>query len=177
MPDGFFTPFFNPSEEFLAAVAHFLAAHDISNFDPKAPPPMTDAKLALIEGSHSLLEELIRDAVEAEDGPFRFPIVGNRWIEGWLSERHSGWTRPALKEALLKLNVLPLRDNKQQRCPGLEHHQGPQRFWIVRDHDTWMNRRSTEVRDAYVEFCLAHNEPRRLAAEPAVLERLQSRRR
>lgn len=173
-PDAFFAPFFKPSEDFLAAVAHFLSTYDISNFDPKATPPMTDAKLALIEGSHSRLEELIGDAIEAEDGPFRFPIVGNRWIEGWLSERHSGWTRPALKEALLKLNVTPLRDNKQQRCQGLEHYDGPQRFWVVREHDTWMNKDSTVVRDEYVKLCLAHNEPRRLGAESALaVERLQ----
>jgi len=119
----------------------------------------------------------LRDAVDAQDGPFRFSIVGNRWIEGWLSDRHSGWTRPALKEALLTLNVLPLRDNKQQRCPGLEHYEGPQRFWVVRDHDTWMKESSTDVRDEQVKRCLAHNEACRLGAEPGVLERLQSRRR
>lgn len=159
-PEGFFAPFFNPSEELLSAVAHFLGTYDISKFDPKATPPMTDAKRALIAGSQSRLEQLIRDAVEAEDGPFRFPVVGNRWIEGWLNERLSGWTRPALKEALLDMNVLPLNDNAQQRCANIGMHGGPQRFWVVRDHAQWMDRTSTEVRDHYVRLCLKHGEPR-----------------
>lgn len=175
-PEGSFAPFFSPSQEFLAAIAHFLSNYDISAFDPKATPPMTDAKRALIDASHSRLEEIVRDAVEAQEGPFRFPVVGNRWIEGWLSERLSGWTRPALKEALLKLNVTPLKDNKQQRCPGADPYEGPQRFWVVRDHDFWMDKDSIEVRDEFVKLCKEHNEPCRHGAEPvAALERVRAR--
>jgi hypothetical protein len=45
----------------LAALMHFLMTHDLSGFNPKAPAPMTDAKLQMAQDNRSDLENWIAE--------------------------------------------------------------------------------------------------------------------
>lgn len=165
MPDNYFRPFWEPSEDFVAAVAHLLDTTDLSGFFAKSGPPMTAAKTELIESSRSRLETAVRDAVEARDGPFRFEVTGHRWLWAWATAISPGVTQSNLSEALRKAGVEPLPDRGQQRT-NLQVYGEKQRFWIVRNHGNWRSKTSVQVRDHYQSLCLANNEPQYVAAAP-----------
>lgn len=164
-PDNYFRPFWEPSEEFVAAVAHLLNTTDLSGFFAKSGPPMTTAKAELIESSRSRLETAVRDAVEARDGPFRFEITGHRWLWAWAMMVSPGVTQANLFEALRKAGVEPLPDRGQQRT-NLHVYGEKQRFWIVRNHESWRSKTSVQVRDHYQSLCAANNEPHYLGVAP-----------
>lgn len=165
MPDNYFRQFWEPSEDFVAAVAHLLNTTDLSRFFAKSGPPMTAAKIELIESSRSRLETAVRDAVEARDGPFQFEVTGHRWLWAWATSLVQGVTQPNLFEALRKAGVEPLPDRGQQRT-NLHVYGEKQRFWIVRNHENWRSKTSVQVRDHYQSLCAANNEPHNLGAAP-----------
>lgn len=163
MPDNYFRQFWEPSEDFVAAVAHLLNTTDLSGFFAKSGPPMTAAKTELIESSRSRLETAVRDAVEARDGPFQFEVTGHRWLWAWAMMVSPGVTQANLLEALRKAGVEPLPDRGQQRT-NLHVYGEKQRFWIVRNHESWRTKTSVQVRDYYQSLCAANNEPQYVGA-------------
>ncbi|HYD86232.1 MAG TPA: primase-helicase family protein [Vitreimonas sp.] len=165
MPDNYFRRFWEPSEDFVAAVAHLLSTTDLSGFFAKSGPPMTAAKTELIESSRSRLETAVRDAVEARDGPFRLEIAGHRWLWAWATAIAPGVTQSSLLEALRKAGVEPLPDRGQQRT-NLHVYGEKQRFWIVRNHESWRSKTSVQVRDHYQSLCLANHEPQYIGTAP-----------
>lgn len=63
-------------KENAGAVAHYLLNRDISGFNPKAHPPLTPAKLEMIERSLPPLEEYLKSAIDAaEEFPFNRELI------------------------------------------------------------------------------------------------------
>ena len=61
----------------LEHVAHYLRTLDVTSFDPYAPPPMTEAKAAMIEYGRSDLESFIVERITAKLPPFDKEIVAS----------------------------------------------------------------------------------------------------
>lgn len=61
------------------AVVGYLAARDVSAWSPAAPPPMTDAKLALIGAGRSMAESWIIEQAEGRLGEFARGVVCGPW--------------------------------------------------------------------------------------------------
>lgn len=59
----------------INALYEFFLKHDLGNFNPAAPPPMTDAKQSLMNSSASEVEQFLREATEARVWPMGCDIV------------------------------------------------------------------------------------------------------
>jgi hypothetical protein len=63
------------------AVAGYLDARDVSAFNPGAVPPLTDAKLAMVDLGMSGGEAFIADMVRQRRGVFARGVIGSPWSE------------------------------------------------------------------------------------------------
>lgn len=63
----------------MAAVAGFLAARDVSSFNPGAAPMMTEAKAIMIETSMSTSESFLAEMMRNRLGEFAPGAVGGPW--------------------------------------------------------------------------------------------------
>jgi hypothetical protein len=63
------------------AVAGYLDARDVSQFNPGAVPPLTDAKLAMVDLGMSGGEAFIADMVRQRRGVFARGVIGSPWSE------------------------------------------------------------------------------------------------
>ena len=59
----------------FAIVAHYLAALDVSAWCPTAPPPMTEAKMILIDAAMSPAEAALVSAIRSRVGDFRDGVI------------------------------------------------------------------------------------------------------
>ena len=59
------------------AIAAWLDARDVSAFNPGAAPPMTEAKMIMIESAMSTAEAFLVDAIRQRDGDFARGVVGS----------------------------------------------------------------------------------------------------
>ena len=70
------------------AVAGWLAARDVSAYDPAATPPWTESKEVLLGAGRSLAESWLVEMIEQAKGDFSAGIVGGPW--GALCDRLQG---------------------------------------------------------------------------------------
>ena len=61
------------------AVAGYLRARDVSQFDPAACPPMTEAKAIMVEQGLSSAESYVADMARMRRGEFAAGVVGGPW--------------------------------------------------------------------------------------------------
>jgi hypothetical protein len=78
----------------LEAVARYLAELDLSDFDPKAPPPQTDAFLNIVNASITPEDAEMADALDKLDRPEVVTIhqirqVSDASFTEWLNERRN----------------------------------------------------------------------------------------
>jgi hypothetical protein len=59
----------------FGAVAHFLSTYDVSAWSPTAPPPMTEAKLILIDAAMSPAEAVLLERIRAREGDFACGVI------------------------------------------------------------------------------------------------------
>jgi len=77
------------------AVAGWLAARDVSAWNPAATPPMTEAKVALVGAGRSLAESWMIEHIEGLRGEFARGVVAGPW-QG-LCDRLQGVAPPGTK--------------------------------------------------------------------------------
>jgi hypothetical protein len=65
----------------MAHVAAWLDARDVSAFNPGAAPPVTEAKLAMVDLGLSGGEAFIAELAKNREGPFVRGVVGSPWNE------------------------------------------------------------------------------------------------
>jgi hypothetical protein len=58
------------------AVAHYLHTRDVSDWNPSAPPPMTEAKLIMVEHGMSTAESFLVDQMTRRVGEFSRGVIG-----------------------------------------------------------------------------------------------------
>jgi hypothetical protein len=61
----------------FGAVAHYLATFDVSAWSPTAPPPMTEAKMILIDAAMSPAEAALVSAIKGRVGDFACGVIGS----------------------------------------------------------------------------------------------------
>jgi Family of unknown function (DUF5906) len=93
-------------------VAAYLAAFDLSDFDPKAPPPKTDAFWAIADANHPPEEAELTDALDLLANPdavtlemIRDKAIGE--FEDWLRDRKNRRAIPYRMEAC---GYMPVRN-------------------------------------------------------------------
>ena len=59
------------------AVAHYLNTRDVSAWNPNAPPPMTEAKMIMVEHGMSTAESFLVDMMRRRIGEFAKGVVGS----------------------------------------------------------------------------------------------------
>ena len=124
----------------LGVIRAYLDTVDLEGFDPFAPPPMTEAKRALIaDGREDLIKDLAL-AIEERWGVFNRDLVTLAEVEAQLGSTMRGKSKVKLAEALKALGAIPFA---QQRVPG--HWSGeffssiPTRasLWAIRNGSYW----------------------------------------
>jgi len=113
-----------------AHVAAWLDARDLSKFNPGAMPPMTSAKLAMIDLGLSGGEAAIADMARNREGPFVRGIVGSPW-SNVIAELCKGTAKPIAREMLFSaIEAAGWRDLGRIHS---NEHQSPKHAWAAPD--------------------------------------------
>jgi hypothetical protein len=113
-----------------AYVAAWLDARDLSQFNPGAMPPMTPAKLAMIDLGLTGGEAAIADMARNREGPFVRGVVGSPWA-AVIADLCRGTARRINREALFAaLEAAGWRD--VGRLHSVEHST-PKHAWAAPD--------------------------------------------
>ena len=121
--------------EFVNAVGVYLRDRDISGFNPGARPPMSEAKLAAVSASKSLIVKYAEDLV----ANWPSAVATNRDVAKVLSDGVDGATftnamRRALEELDCESIAKPLKVNGvATRC------------WMLRDAERWRDKAPAEL--------------------------------
>jgi hypothetical protein len=121
------------SEAGIEGVRRWLMRRDLSRFNPKAPPPMTQAKAAVIEASGNPLVDYLRSALE--DGSLRAEL-------GLRVSEDGRFSFAALQDALRKTNFAQHAKNVAElsaamQGAGFEQHRSKAgRWWQFPTVDT-----------------------------------------
>lgn len=122
----------------LGVVRHFFDKIDLSDFNPHAPPPMTEAKQRLIKRSANPLVQDLAHLIETRKGQLDRDVVTLEEIAFELGgARVSDRT---LAKSLKELGAISLG---QQRVSV-----GRVSLWVIRNQDIWMKwGRAAQVRE------------------------------
>ena len=131
-----------------AALYDFALHHDFKDFNPRAAPPITHAKLDMTAASRSELTQWLCDLQEAPDyrlvcGDFKYKrdLFTGPELFGFFDPKRKGApvspvaVNNAAREVLPVVPGLPLRVNGD----------ASERFFIVRNHDRWSKATPAEV--------------------------------
>lgn len=77
------------------AVAHYLHTRDVSAFNPGGTPPMTEAKMIMVEQGRSIAESYLVDVITQRLGDFHNGVVAAPWHV--LCDRLQGQAAPGIK--------------------------------------------------------------------------------
>ena len=126
----------------IAGLNAWLMAYDIADFNPKADPPMTDAKREVLESSASEVEQYLRQAIESCSWPMGCDLVSLPHLHGAL--------RPFLRTSLSMLSSA--LDNL---CPDGAIETRPRvggvrlRLRAVRNEQKWKAATADKLKAAY----------------------------
>ena len=79
----------------FAAVSAYLHARDVSAFNPGATPPMTEAKMIMVEQGRSMSESYLVDIINRRLGDFSEGVVAAPFYA--LCDRLQGQAAPGVK--------------------------------------------------------------------------------
>jgi hypothetical protein len=94
-------------------VAAYLRTHDISNFDPKAPPPKTAAFWAIVDANRSGEEAELADAIDKLGNPDAFTlkqlvdVTTDIGLADWLTDRKN---RRVIPHRIEQCHYAPVRN-------------------------------------------------------------------
>jgi hypothetical protein len=143
---------------FTDGPAHFLGylnELDLKDFKFAAPPPVTQAKKVMIEGSRSEIDRCITNAIELHSGPFANDIIDNRMAcnyvmsnlkidsLSWHEQKHIG---EVLRKAVKKL--LPQEQYTITLPNGLKERR---RLVAVRNSEAWVQKSREKIVEQYLK--------------------------
>ncbi len=125
----------------LAALHYNLVNDvDLTGFNPKAPPPMTDAKLAMVSAGRSGLEQWMEDAMEDPVVALGGAVVTATMLKS-AYERATGDSRSTLKA----VTNAAKKAGAQARASQVRATSGHKvRVMSLADHKEWSTRSETE---------------------------------
>ncbi|AEG49667.1 Bifunctional DNA primase/polymerase [Sphingobium chlorophenolicum L-1] len=113
-------------KENIGVVMSFFQSVDLDDFDPMAPPPVTEAKERLKAASRAPLEQELAHMMEDGEGPFARDVGTLLEVKTAL-DRSTRYTDLAIRQALSSLGSQKLR---QIRGTGRWDHTCPFSIWI-----------------------------------------------
>jgi hypothetical protein len=121
------------------AILHDLLHRDLSNFDPKAPPPMTTAKRRLLYDSMPEAEKSLHELVGDGNAPFDRDVIHMddlRFALGVSSTRNQRF------DALKAIGAM---QTGQMRAEPGNRKSPKRRLWIIRNFDRWKNATEAQI--------------------------------
>jgi hypothetical protein len=137
------------SESGVAAFKDYLMSYDLTGFNPKAAPPMTEAKHDIIEQSRSVLELQIETLRDGGLWPFDKPVYFVRWVALALKQYSRQSITPQKLAPILakmgdvKLGMRPVV--KTSAFPFMPTVSERSYAWAWQDHDYWEAASEAEV--------------------------------
>lgn len=126
----------------LAALHHYLVNDvDLKGFDPKAPPPMTEAKKAMVSAGRSGLEQWMTDVLEDPDGNFGGAVITANMLKS-AYEKATNDSRSTLKAvtnaakkagAQVRISQVRIASGQKVRVMSLAEHE----MWLMRTEAEW----------------------------------------
>lgn len=129
------------------AVVNWLFQRDISAFNARGDAPHTQAKENMRRAALPLVEGLVVDGIENEEGPFARDVVTMREIQDWLNLQRVKSMPPPTKLAFMLRCVGALRMG-QVRIDGDE---GRQTLYVVRRHTMYSDMSMRSLRDRMMD--------------------------
>lgn len=123
-----------------AAFSFWLRSRNVQAFDPGAPPPDTEDKLAIIRQTRPGVEALIADAIHDQEGPFAHDLVTPGRVRQWLYGRGENASPKAIANALSDLGAPRLGGLQVGDCPT----EGRAAVWAVRNIEFWKGKKSRD---------------------------------
>ena len=139
-----------------AEFLQYLKNMDLSDFDYAAPPPVTKAKIEMIEESRSEVETCIRDAHEMKTGVFEHDIVSTEivtiWVQNQLGVDRLSWQdKKTIGYVLKRLCDEELPQTRYTIQMGGQRKRV--RLILVRNPQKWLNANNAEIEHHYLEAC------------------------
>ncbi|WP_425990614.1 primase-helicase family protein [Brevundimonas sp. TWP2-3-2] len=134
-------PFYDNPDGEVAAFAFEMLNRDVSHFNPKVRPPVTEAQMAIARQTRPGFEGLISDAMEARDGPFERELVTSRGVRDWLRRiGEPGASDRAVTSALTNLHAKMIGGLQKDDAP----HLGRANVWAWINVPAWKAQTSKE---------------------------------
>ena len=73
------------THENMSHLLSWCLARDLSDFNHAEPPPTTEAKIDMMYASRGDLESLVKDALEARDGPFAADVLSYQVVSNYIT--------------------------------------------------------------------------------------------
>jgi hypothetical protein len=122
-----------------------LLARDVSKFNPAEDPPMTAAKLEVIESSRLEIEQQLRQWIDERKPPFDKDIVLPERVAAALRiAGHSRVTDQRARRALQSVGAVSLRQLPRLQF-GSDIWSGQPRVWAIRNHERWKGATAAEL--------------------------------
>jgi len=136
---GYWTEFNDWWRCSLGIIRWYLDQVDLGGFDRFAPPPMTDAKAALIaRGRNPVVQDLL-EMIEDRTWPFHVDIVTRQQVQEGLRRRHPQIRRSQVDAALDDIGAFCLGQHRLP--PGIKGVLGntaeKPTLWAIRHHNFW----------------------------------------
>jgi hypothetical protein len=133
----------------------YLDQVDLSDFKRFAPPPMTEAKAALIEKSQNPVVQDLVEMIEERAWPFHVDIVTRVQVQDALKRRHPQLRRNQVDAAMDDIGALALGQHRLTEAARRHEITGSAdkpSLWAIRHRDFW----SVAEPQQRVEEYLAH---------------------
>jgi hypothetical protein len=141
IPDEVAAPFYENPDGEAAAFAFYMLARDVSGFDPKVRPPVTEGQKAMARQTRPGFEGMISDAMEARDGPFERQLVTAKIVRDWLRlGREAGVSDRAVTSALTNLHAKMIGGLQKGDAP----HLGRANVWAWDEVEFWQSQTSRD---------------------------------
>ena len=131
------------------SVVYYLLTRDITQFNPKAAPPMTEGKADIIEQSRTGVESLVFDGIKNKAGPFAEDVLTADAVILWLSTDGIAMLQAyGLREVPSPVTVG--RALKSAGCTSRRIRiEGTQlRVWCCRNQQQWMQTDASNIQEA-----------------------------
>ena len=137
----------------IGVIRHFLEQVDLTGFNRKARPPMTQAKTMLIKGSETPIVQELREMLEERHAPFRVDVVTSRQIIEAIRCRLPSVSRNAITDAVRDIDAVSLSQHRLGKVAIPVHMLGTTdrpSLWAVRNAKFWQSATSPEVVEEYL---------------------------
>lgn len=128
-----------------SALLHFLQSRDLSNFQPKAHAPMTNAKKELIKMSVHPLQGWIAEGIAEEQWPFMGDLVSTQHLADCLPRYLANTSAQAIGRALKAQGCVQLGQVKLKSGAFA-------RVWSVRRHEVWASAEPSTIAAEYEKW-------------------------